>query len=978
MPNVFFKDSKKSIDSEISKSSLNIRQRFIDFFENHGHKVCQSSPVVPQNDNSILFTNSGMVQFKKFFLGSENPKHANVTTCQKCIRAGGKHNDFENVGHTNRHHTFFEMLGNFSFGETRGGYFKKTAIELVWKFLIEELKIDKSKLWITIHTDDEESEAIWSSVSNLPKDRIVKLKGNFWSMGESGPCGACSEIFYDKGSSYEGSPPGQGDEGDRYLEIWNLVFMSYDNQDGELLELDNKCIDTGMGFERIVSVMENKESAYESSVFSGIMSKISELTKRNYLENKVEFRIIADHLRSSVFLLADGVIPSNEDSGYILRKILRRAFFNVRKLEYEDCLLDDLYEVLSNQLSSVYREIALSRETILFFIRSEYEKFIDILRSSKKIISNYNCKFTESDASFLYETHGIPFEITREVVKQEFNIDLRESEFLNVYEKHKKKAKGSWKGAKDESNILNVLESLAQSFVQSLNENDVGGIRAGDIDGGSGVGSSSASECMNDSANSNNFSTEFLGYDVDFTHATLLKVYLYENRLIMIFDKTVFYATGGGQVCDSGKVTFKGLEYYSSHSSSHNISDNLHYNLCSGSSNYLHDNSSDLVVSVETVEKKHGVYMHVSNVIENTQSVLDQVNKVIDVKEAALLNIDISRRFRIAANHSATHLLNNALRQVLGSHVMQKGSLINESKLRFDFSHDTPMTHEEISKVENLVNEYIRLNYERKRFYDTLENAILNGAVGAFEDRYLKNVFVVSFESVKEICGGTHVNRTGDIGFFKITSQSSVSSGVRRIEAVTGIEAENYINERLNILKEVCGVLNGSHENILEKVQNLKKKKSSISGSIDFKSVLGVSGYDYHKSMNAKESNARDVKAKGDKKFNFTLHYAEVLSENIGEVKNNVLSYVKSQKKSVIAVIIKNEKDKNEKKSYKDTEKNNDNSTLLIAITNDMPGFARDLMLSCTKKGGGGRDLAQGSCGLNIDAVKDSIMQYYS
>lgn len=840
---------------------MNIREKFLKFFEKNYHVIYKSSPVIPHDDNSILFTNSGMVQFKKNFLGLQKISDANVTTCQKCIRAGGKHNDFENVGYTNRHHTFFEMLGNFSFGEKHGGYFKKNAIELAWKFLTNELSLDKEKLWITVHTNDDEAWSIWKNLTSFPDERIVRIESNFWSMGDTGPCGPCSEIFYDKGEQYEGFPPGQGDEKDRYLEIWNLVFMSFDrDSDGNLSELEEKCIDTGMGLERIVSVIEDQESGYETTIFSKIMCKIESVTDKKYLNYKANFRIIADHLRSSVFLLAEGITPSNEDKGYVLRKILRRAFANVYKLSYDQCLLDVLYEVLVEDIGGIYEEISINKELILFHIQNEYKKFSEILTNSKKmIIDMFDSKFSEKDASFLYETHGVPFDITKEIVEKEYGIYLSQEKFDIAYSEHKEKAKGTWK-EQNTNSIQNIVEKFLNSAV---------------------------SEKIQD--------THFVGYEEYSANAILLKIHYENNRLFMIFDKTPFYATGGGQINDTGYITVNNKSIF-----------------------------------VEFVEKKQGIFVHISSELTADSGIEEKCNME--------LKIDLKRRNAIAANHSATHLLNHALRKVLGNHVVQKGSLINEHKLRFDFAQDGQISTDQLYSIEKIVNSHIRANYERVRVIDAPENAIKKGAVGTFEDKYMSEVFVVSFGDVTEICGGTHVKRTGDIGFFKIIHQSSISSGVRRLEAVTGLSAEKYIAEKCSILDKACSILNVKDHALIDKILTNMQKSSNKSLAVDVNFDIVQIGKSIH------------------------LCYANLQNVDVSVVKNVFVNKKNTSKTSVFIGIL-------------------NGNTILVGLTKDLTenGLSATELLKCiVTKGGGGKDLAQGQCSgdLQYDDIKNKVTAF--
>ncbi|UFX98502.1 alanine--tRNA ligase [Candidatus Gromoviella agglomerans] len=779
---------------------MNIRDLFLRYFQDHDHLLVKSSPVIPSNDSSILFTNSGMVQFKRAFLALENAPSKNVTTCQKCVRAGGKHNDLDNVGHTNRHHTFFEMLGNFSFG----GYFKKNAIALAWKFLTHCLYLDESKLWITIHPSDFEAREIWMQF--VKSERIIEIEDNFWSMGSTGPCGYCSEIYYDKGHQYEGNLPGQGDEKDRYVEIWNIVFMSFNrDEDGKMTELEQKCIDTGMGLERVMAILESKESAYETTIFMPIIQKIQMLSGKLYSDFKSQFRIIADHLRSCAFMMSDGITPSNEGRGYVLRRIMRRAFLNINKLDYKKCMLTELYDVFLDSIGNVYSELSINREMILMNIQIEYEKFLNILTNAEAEINRYmrsdvSNKNLAEYAFFLYETHGIPFDITKSLLSC-YGCEVFESDFDIYYSLHQEKAKESWHEKRDSS------ENFMNEFVYKMP------------------------------------ATDFCGYDNLSTKAKLLKYALHDNKLFMVFDKTCFYATGGGQIGDCGEIVFNNFE-----------------------------------VHVLNTEKLNGVYVHICEF------------KFLSFDSAeAILRVNELNRKAVSANHSATHLLNSALRRVLGPHVVQKGSLVDAKKFRFDFSHNKSLLEDEIVQIENIVNEEIQKNSLRYKSIMAPEEAIKNGAIGTFEDKYEKSVFVVSIGNSTEICGGTHVDRSGEIGVFKIVSQSSVASGVRRIEAITGMEAVKCFQRCNNQIQTLSLMLNTQSENALERIKLLVEESKK-------RNIICVEFERFH-------LNSFDVHAFCEKNID-SMVMKEILTKKIKSVKRAMLIGVSMSKHGVCMVLI--------------------------------------------------------------------------
>jgi alanyl-tRNA synthetase len=776
-------------------TSSEIRNAFCDFFISKNHVSYESSSLIPHDDQSLLFTNAGMVQFKNVLRGTSQAKDSRVTTCQQCVRAGGKHNDIDNVGNTNRHHTFFEMLGNFSFGD----YFKKEAIEMAWEFITVKLKLNSENLWVTTYTDDEEAINLWLQISGLPRDRIVQLQENFWAGGDTGPCGYCSEIFFDKGDEYAGCPPGQGDEGDRFVEIWNLVFIELNREsDGVMVPLPKKNIDTGMGLERVTAIMQNQPSAYETDLFNSIINQLSTITGCNYNEYRSAFRIIADHLRSSSFLISQGVVPSNDKQGYVLRKIMRRAFNEANKLQrisskyqnHEICIFTQLYEQLIQTLP-LYFDLKTRKAHVISVFQEEYDKFQEVIKHGEQTIEEYINKrgaFDEKDASILYETHGVPFEITQ-IMLLNRGIELSQEKFNEEYKKHKDKAKNTW--------VHTV------SFAEEIKKIDI-------------------TKCTQ---------TEFIGYEHTECDGKLIACHtlqLQEEDVVefarlssdglskrlcaiaMIFDKTPFYATSGGQIHDMGTITFIDKE-------------KIQHNLF-----------------VTNVEKCSNIFVHKVLGYDEDFSVLfqhnDSNNNSFNVVPCGTitLSIDKANRNKIAANHSATHLLHMALRKILGESVLQKGSLVEAGRLRLDFQHNASLTQEETLRLEHFVNNEIMKNTSRNRESKHATEAFADGAIGLFEQKYQnqEKVFVITMGESKELCGGTHVNSTGDIGLFKITSQSSVASGIRRIEAITGIKAYEHTIQTQLVVDDLCIALNEQPESLVIKItelmSELKERRKNV------------------------------------------------------------------------------------------------------------------------------------------------------
>ena len=725
-----------------------IRQSFLNFFDSKNHKVVPSSSLVPNNDETLLFTNAGMVQFKDVFLGTETKNYSRATTSQRCIRAGGKHNDLENVGYTLRHHTFFEMLGNFSFGD----YFKEDAIKYAWEFLTEVLKLDKDKLWITVYKDDDEAEEIWKNTIGVDASRIARLGDdeNFWSMGDTGPCGPCSEIFFDHGDHIEGSPPGaDGDEGDRFVEIWNLVFMQFNrDEDGNMTPLPKPSVDTGMGLERIAAVMQGVNSNYETDVFKDLI-----LASEKILANKnsTSHKVIADHIRSTVFLISDGVIPENEGRGYVLRRIMRRGIRHGYKIGAKQPFMHLLVKDLVKLMRSAYPELKTKEKDIAKLIQEEEIKFFETLEKGidilEETISNMSNETISGDVVFkLHDTYGFPFDLTADIARER-DLLIDEKRFQERMDQQKETSKAS-------STFVSTLPAAA-------------GVKE----------------------------TIFLGYEDLESDSEVLVIWKDQERIkkakskeeiFIACDQTPFYAEAGGQIGDKG--------IFASKSATGTILD---------------------------CKKQGKVYIH--------KAIVEKGN--IKTGDVIKMSVEKEKRSAIAIHHSSTHLVHAALREVLGDHVNQKGSLVDENKLRFDFSHKKPLSQEEIIKIEAIVNKEALNNLEVKTELMKLDDALKSGAMALFGEKYDDDVRVLSMGDNSysvELCGGTHVKRTGDIGFFIITSQSSVASGIRRIEAVAGMKSIEHINKIRDINSSLQSVLNVSSEDIQEKIKSLIEENKEL------------------------------------------------------------------------------------------------------------------------------------------------------
>ncbi len=712
------------------KTLNEIRNTFLKYFEKNDHKIVESSNLVPNNDPTLMFANSGMVQFKNVFTGLEKRDYVRATTSQKCVRAGGKHNDLENVGYTPRHHTFFEMLGNFSFGD----YFKEQAIHYAWNLITKDFGIDKNRLYVTVFHEDDEAFNFWKKIAGFSDDRIIRIatSDNFWSMGETGPCGPCSEIFFDHGDHLPGGLPGSKDEdGDRFIEIWNLVFMQFEQvTKDKRINLPKPSVDTGMGLERIAALLQGTHDNYETDHFKKIINSASEIVKvKSDKSNLSSFRVIADHLRASSFLIAEGVLPSNEGRGYVLRRIMRRGMRHSHLLGSKEPVFYNLFDTLKNEMSGNYPELVRAESLIKETLKMEEEKFLVLLDRGIKILNDEISKIDKvlpGEVAFkLYDTYGFPLDLTEDILRNK-SMSIDTEKFQSLMKESRELAKKNWKGSGDAA-----VEDIWFGIKDKLE------------------------------------ATEFLGYETNQAEGVVLSL-LKDNKEVdqlkendegmIIVNQTPFYGESGGQVGDTGEIV-----------------------------------SNDFKFEVTDVQKKLGdLFVHYGKVKSGS----------IKLQESVELKIDVERRDNTRAYHSATHLLHESLRRVLGTHVTQKGSLVEPSRLRFDFSHMKPILNEEIDKIEEFVNTMVSKKSDVKTRLMTPDEAVENGALALFGEKYGDEVRVLSMgdEDGKyfstELCGGTHVKNTGDIGKFKIVSQSSIAAGVRRIEALRDKQLEEYLKNK--------------------------------------------------------------------------------------------------------------------------------------------------------------------------------------
>ncbi|HBI8091199.1 TPA: alanine--tRNA ligase [Escherichia coli] len=742
----------------MSKSTAEIRQAFLDFFHSKGHQVVASSSLVPHNDPTLLFTNAGMNQFKDVFLGLDKRNYSRATTSQRCVRAGGKHNDLENVGYTARHHTFFEMLGNFSFGD----YFKHDAIQFAWELLTSEkwFALPKERLWVTVYESDDEAYEIWEKEVGIPRERIIRIgdnKGapyasdNFWQMGDTGPCGPCTEIFYDHGDHIWGGPPGSPEEdGDRYIEIWNIVFMQFNRQaDGTMEPLPKPSVDTGMGLERIAAVLQHVNSNYDIDLFRTLIQAVAKVTGATDLSNK-SLRVIADHIRSCAFLIADGVMPSNENRGYVLRRIIRRAVRHGNMLGAKETFFYKLVGPLIDVMDSAGEDLKRQQAQVEQVLKTEEEQFARTLERGLALLDEELAKLSgdtlDGETAFrLYDTYGFPVDLTADVCRER-NIKVDEAGFEAAMEEQRRRAREASGFGADYNAMIRVDSASEFKGYDHLELN--GKVTALFVDGKA----------------------------VDAVNAG--------QEAVVVLDQTPFYAESGGQVGDKGEL--KGANFS---------------------------------FAVEDTQKYGQAIGHIGKLATGS----------LKVGDAVQADVDEARRARIRLNHSATHLMHAALRQVLGTHVSQKGSLVNDKVLRFDFSHNEAMKPEEIRAVEDLVNAQIRRNLPIETNIMDLEAAKAKGAMALFGEKYDERVRVLSMGDFStELCGGTHASRTGDIGLFRIISESGTAAGVRRIEAVTGEGAIATVHADSDRLSEVAHLLKGDSNNLADKVRSVLERTRQL------------------------------------------------------------------------------------------------------------------------------------------------------
>ena len=860
----------------MSKSTAEIRQAFLDFFHTKGHQVVTSSSLVPNNDPTLLFTNAGMNQFKDVFLGLDKRAYSRATTAQRCVRAGGKHNDLENVGYTARHHTFFEMLGNFSFGD----YFKHDAIRFAWELLTSEewFSLPKERLWVTVYATDDEAYDIWNKEIGVPAERIIRIgdnKGapyasdNFWQMGDTGPCGPCTEIFYDHGDHIWGGPPGSPEEdGDRYIEIWNLVFMQFNRQsDGTMEPLPKPSVDTGMGLERISAVLQHVNSNYDIDIFRELIAAAAKATGATDLENK-SLRVIADHIRSCAFLVSDGVIPSNEGRGYVLRRIIRRAVRHGYMLGAKETFFYKLVAPLINVMGSAAEELQRQQAMVEKVLKTEEEQFARTLERGLQLLDEELASLKgdtlDGEAAFrLYDTYGFPIDLTADVCRER-NIKVDEEGFERAMEDQRRRARESSGFGADYNSLIKVDKR-----------------------------------------------SEFSGYQYDEQQATITALYKDGQPVdslnageegLVILDKTAFYAESGGQVGDIGFLN----------------NDNARFNV--------------------TDTQKYGQAIgHIGKVESGSLVVNHRITAVVDS----------ARRNAIRLNHSATHLLHAALRQVLGEHVSQKGSLVNDKYLRFDFSHFEAMTQAQLRQVEDIVNAQIRQNSEIETELMDLEGAKAKGAMALFGEKYEERVRVLSMGDFSiELCGGTHASRTGDIGLFRILSESGTAAGVRRIEATTGVMAIESVHHQSEQLSAIAHLLKGDTNSLVEKVKSALDKSRQLE-----KEILQLKDQQASQESASLSSKAKDVKG------------VKLLVNQLGDTDPKLLRTMvddlKNQLKSAIIVL---------------STTSGDKVSMIVGVTNDLTAKikAGDLISYVAQqvggKGGGRPDMAQAG-GTDVNAL---------
>ncbi|MFI3194687.1 MAG: alanine--tRNA ligase [Methylococcaceae bacterium] len=809
-------------------TSAQLRAAFLNYFAQHGHAIEPSSSLVPGNDPTLLFTNAGMVQFKDVFLGREQREFVTAATSQRCVRAGGKHNDLENVGYTARHHTFFEMLGNFSFGD----YFKREAIHYAWEFLVKEMEIPSEKLWITVYAEDQEAEAIWLNEIGINPERFSRIatKDNFWSMGDVGPCGPCTEIFYDHGTHIAGGPPGSPDEdGDRYIEIWNLVFMQYDRAaDGSMTPLPKPSVDTGMGLERISAILQGVHSNYEIDLFQNLLNAAAQLANTPD-KNNSSLRVIADHIRSCAFLITDGVMPSNEGRGYVLRRIIRRAIRHGYRLGINDTFFYKLVAPLVAEMGIAYPELTAAQAQVERVLKKEEERFAETLGQGMKILEACVAKLESAtipgDIVFqLYDTYGFPVDLTADFAREQ-NLTVDYDGFETAMAAQRERARSA--------------SSFGADYDQDIK-----------LDA----------------------QTEFTGYYQLDDEAQIVALYHQGQSVtqlasgeegIVVLNKTPFYAESGGQIGDCGQLITKTASF-----------------------------------TVTDTQKQGGtLFLHKGKILSGNLS----------VGQTCTAQVSAEQRNATELNHSATHLLHAALREVLGDHVAQKGSLVNPERLRFDFSHFEPITPAQISRLETLVNAQIRLNQSVSAQTMPKDEAVKAGAMALFGEKYGDEVRVLKIgEFSVELCGGTHVERAGDIGCFKIISETGVAAGVRRIEAVTGAACLAWLDQREQALLSIAGLVKSSPDKAAEKVSQLLEKTRTLEKQLErLNSKLATTA--------GGELSAQAIDIEGIKVLSVKLEgiEAKALRDMLDQLKNKlgrcaiVLAVVENEKVSLIAGVSK-------------------------------------------------------------------------
>lgn len=869
------------------KNLSQLRSLFIDYFKRQGHQAVHSSPLVPHNDPTLMFTNSGMVQFKDVFTGKEKRDYKCATTSQKCVRAGGKHNDLDNVGKTARHLTFFEMLGNFSFGD----YFKENAIQYAWEVITKEIGLNKEKLYVTVYHEDEEALKLWKRIANLSDDRIIKINtnDNFWSMGDTGPCGPCTEIFYDHGDKVFGGLPGSKDQdGDRYIEIWNLVFMQYEQlASGKRIDLPMQCIDTGMGLERLTAVVQGVHDNYDIDLFKALIGACTDFIGVRPIDKAmISYRIISDHLRSSSFLIADGVIPSNEGRGYVLRRIMRRAIRQIHQLGYGKPLLSKLLPTLVTQMGEAYPELVRAQEFITQILLREEEGFITTLERGLKLLSseigNVSGNKLPGEVAFkLHDTYGFPLDLTIDILKDK-KIDVDVDAFDKCMLSQKELAKKSWVGSGD--------KSVNQLWFEVKNQHG---------------------------------SSEFLGYDTEEASATVLALVVDDKsknlidkksgKFYLVVNQTPFYGESGGQMGDIGIISGdEGLE----------------------------------IKVTDTKKPVTGLHVHECVLLSGS----------IKLGQGIKLTVDHDYRSKLRANHTATHLLHAVLQNKLGKHVTQSGSSVASDRFRFDINHASGIQRSVLDEIELEINRLIFKNYPVKTKVMDYEQAVKDGAMALFGEKYESEVRVVSVDSCgdpavsTELCGGTHVRKLGDIGLFKIVSESSIAAGVRRIEAITGIEAVKYTQKQNSLIDSLSVLLKGNANDLITKTETLLDGKRKLEKEIDAARSGNLSSL-----LSFTE---QDITVIGKCRFvTKTLDNFEAK-----ELRNAAQEYIKHNQSSVIMLLSNN----GEKIAFIVAASNDINSQILASeAVNAAAGVFGT-------KGGGRNDVAQGG-GSDMTKIPEAI-----